>query len=196
MKNNWKSSFPNLSRMLPHGLSSTKTKVTYKRILSIQWLKPVADPEFWWSFPVTLQLNGRLWWPSHKFISIWAWVPWPDLFHPSPLPPTPLLPAIRCWVSWVNFLPLIAGSPDNGGEYSEVQREQHGSFGIENGDGMGGGTVLHIGGLDGDSDVNMSGTAMSSHILAKPVPVRRPSEKSIAQAKASIDKEFFTSDPV
>ena len=48
--------------------------------------------------------------------------------------------------------------------------------------------MLHIGGLDGDSDVNMSGTAMSSHILAKPVPVRRPSEKSIAQAKASIDK--------
>ena len=57
---------------------------------------------------------------------------------------------------------------------------------------MGGGPILHIGGLDGDSGVNMSGTAMSSHILAKPVPVRRPSEKSIAQAKASINNSSVT----
>ena len=47
--------------------------------------------------------------------------------------------------------------------------------------------MLHIGGLNGDSGMNMSGTAMSSHILVKPAPVRRPSEKSVAQAKSSIN---------
>ena len=94
-----------------------------------------------------------------------------------------------------SFSPNISGSPDDGTGHSLERRAHHsgsdggGVCGVDNmNSGGGGGMVPQYGEMDEDISVgvNMPSSMGSSHILAKPVPTRRLSEKTVAQARASL----------
>ena len=120
-----------------------------------------------------------------------------DRFHCTAVLPVHVSDSLWIITYLECFSPNISGSPDDGTGHSLARRAHYsGSDGggggvdmnIGGGGGGGGGMVPQYGDMDEDIGVgvNMPSSIGSSNVLAKPVPTRRLSEKTVAQARASL----------